>query len=337
MFDDVIVVSSATSAFNNAALVTPAFFWNALLCSPLFVGIYLLGKSFIAKMGFGKYVSVENVSFWVVVITAIWVVLMGGNYGVLRDKVSLLPWVTAMILFVASIFVGIKTRNVKIPVWYGGADASNKRKWLVNILSGLVILLPVALSDTLNWWGPVLQVCAVLVGLGLGRYTSRQMRILPSSLLVMWATVVGLLMQPEYFRFAQLGNLTLIHLLWVLLTGFFAVATVMVYMVNPRNRVHQSAYVKLKWLLRFTTLFGVVLFALTEAVPVFLFAVFSVTLLFGLSVWHSESKKSGVVDGLFAWTVTLFGVLINVPTVTAMGILLLAMHPFKLRDAKYLL
>lgn len=337
MFEDITVVSSAVSAFNNAALAGAAFFWNALLCSPLFLAAYLLGKSITAKTMIGKYVSMQNVSFWTVVITAIWVVLMGGNYGVLRDGVSLLPWVTAMVLFVSCVFVGIKTRDVKLPVWYGNRDVSRRKKWIINGLCAVVVLLVVALSDTLNWWGPLLQVAAVVLGIVIGRYTNRQMRTLPCSLIVMGATVTGLVMQPEYFRFAQLGNLTLLHLFWLLITGGMAIATLAVYLVNARERVHRSAYVKLKWLMRFVTLLCTVLFLLTEAVPVFLATMVMLFGLFGLSVWHAKSKKSDMAEGLFAWTVILFGILINVPTITIMGILLMTMKRSHLADAKFLL
>ena len=44
MFDESLVVASAVSAFNNAAVVGPAFLWNAVLASPLFVAVYVFGR-----------------------------------------------------------------------------------------------------------------------------------------------------------------------------------------------------------------------------------------------------------------------------------------------------
>ena len=44
MFDDSLIVASATSAFNNVAVAAPAFFWNAVLCLPLFFGIYAFAR-----------------------------------------------------------------------------------------------------------------------------------------------------------------------------------------------------------------------------------------------------------------------------------------------------
>ena len=103
MFDESLVVASAVSAFNNAAVAAPAFFWNALLGVPLFVVVYFLGRNFSDKLGFRPYVTSSRISFWAVFITAMWVVLRGGNYDVLRDGVSLVPWLTAAVLLVASI------------------------------------------------------------------------------------------------------------------------------------------------------------------------------------------------------------------------------------------
>ena len=41
MLNDIIIVESAVSAFNNAALWMPAFLWWSLLALPLFVVIFL--------------------------------------------------------------------------------------------------------------------------------------------------------------------------------------------------------------------------------------------------------------------------------------------------------
>ncbi|MCR4918013.1 MAG: hypothetical protein K5912_03670 [Alphaproteobacteria bacterium] len=360
--DPTLVVSSAFNTFNNGALATPAFFWGALLCLPLFLAVYYFGKSSVAKMLVKKYVSTERVCFWAAGLTALWLVLMGGNYAVLRDSkgveltvmhlvqkittinlafsvnnVSLLPWVTAFALFIVCVFVGAKTRSIKLPLWYGKADISRRRKWFINILVGLLVLLLVAISGCMTWWTSLIQVGAVLLGVFLGRRIIRKIHFLPYTLLVFGAVVVGLLMQPEYFRFAQLGNLTLIHLLWLLLTGGTIVAALATNIVNARGRVHDSAYIKLKWLARFLTLLCVVLFVLTESVPMFLTSLLFAFALFGLSVWHGKENQHALSESLFGWAVIFFGVTINVPTITVLGILLLCVHQFNFKAAKFLL
>ncbi len=91
-------------------------------------------------------------------------------------------------------------------------------------------------------------------------------------------------------------------------------------MVNPRGRIHQSAYVKLKWLMRFVSALAVILFLLTEAVPIFIGAVLMLFVLFAMSIWHAESVPAGLENR----------VLTGLVVVTAMGILWYA----TLRDDK---
>ncbi len=320
MFDETLVVASAVSAFNNMAVATPVFLWNAVLCLPIFVGIYLFVRNFSDKFGIQSYVTIPRMSFWTVLMTALWVVLMGGNYAVLRDGVSLLPWLTGAILFVASIYIGINTRVIALPVWYGSQRVSKRNRWLINLAVLLVCLVPVGLSGLINWWGPILQVLAVIFGLLLGRYSGRQMRSTTSTLMVIFGTAVAILMQPELWRFGQLGNLTPAHLLGILSVGIFIAIAMALHIVSPRGRIHQSAYVKLKWLMRFVTLLCAVLFCLTEAVPIFIATVVAMFILVGMSVWHAHEIKAELPGTFFAWSIILFGILIGVPTIAAIGI-----------------
>ena len=69
-----------------------------------------------------------------------------------------------------------------------------------------------------------------------------------------------------------------------------------------------------------------VLFALTEAVPIFIAAAFMAFILFGLSVWHAENLPQELSERALAWAIILFGVLISVPTITAIGITWIAIN-----------
>ena len=53
MFQDVYVVNSAVSAFNNAALFAPAFLWWGLLSLPLMWGVWVAADVIKAKLGLG--------------------------------------------------------------------------------------------------------------------------------------------------------------------------------------------------------------------------------------------------------------------------------------------
>ena len=339
MFQDTLVVTSAVSAFNNAAVVSPAFFWNAVLCIPLFVAIYLFGRLYGKKLGLDGLFNLERVVFWSIAMIAFWIVFMGGNYDVLRDGVSLLPWVTAGILFVSCFFIGTKTRAVPLPLWYGHAGASKRMRWLVNVAVFMILMIPVGFSDTLNWWGPFLQVGAVCAGLLIGRLRNWHVRSVPCMVLLMFAVTVALLMQPEFFRFGQLGNLTPIHLIGILMTGILLAAAIAVDVVPERGKIHKSAYVKLKWFVRFGAVLCMVLFLLTEAVPIFIATVFMAFVLFAMSLWHAESLSAGLRDKMVGFAVIMFGILIDLPTITAMGLFWLSFLSTgeKRSDARFLL
>lgn len=317
MFNDAIVVQSAVSAFNNAALSAPAFLWWALLSIPLYVMVYFCGDAFLARIGWNKRGLGGRFALTTVVMILCWVVLFGGNYDVLRDNISVLPFMVAAISFVASLFIGSHTRDIALPRW----REMGRRRRVVMAVSVLLVAVAVGLSDTHAWWGPLLQVGAVASGLILGRRAKRDMRPLAGALLVMMATVVAILMQPEYFRFGMLGNLTPAHLLFLVAFGCAAVATFALRNINPRGRIHRSAYIKLKWMARFVVALGLVLFVMTESVPVFLGTICAMFVSCALSVWHQGSVDENIGKKMFAITLGLFGIITVMPVITAMGIL----------------
>lgn len=326
MFDDAIIVQSAISAFNNAALVAPAFLWSALLTLPLYLVVWVFGDKIADYLRWSRGNITMRAALWTVITTIGWVVLFGGNYGVLRDDTSTLPFMIAAIIFVASIFVGSYTRDIK----YARRE---------NAIYIILVLLALGLSDMHAWWGPILQIGAAFIGFVIGRRAGVEMPPVPGVILISGATVTSLLMQPEYFRFGQLGNLTWVHLLFVGLFGIVAAATVAVRNINTRGRIHHSAYIKLKWMVRFVVALGVALFVMTESVPVFLGTSAAAFVLVALSVWHAKDMPSTLGNKLFALAVMLFGILITMPVITAIGIVYMVNMPKSdfLREIKQLL
>ena len=307
MFDDAIIVQSAISAFNNAALVAPAFFWSALLTLPLYFIIWKFGTKIAEFLRWSRGNITMRAALWTVVVTVGWVVLFGGNYGVLRDDTSTLPFMIAAITFVSSVFIGSYTRNIKF----------FRRENLIYII---MVLMALGMSDMHAWWGPLLQIGAAFFGFVIGRGSKMEMPAVPGVLLISGATVTAMLMQPEYFRFGQLGNLTWLHLLFVVAFGAVAAATIAVRNINACGRIHDSAYIKLKWMIRFVVALGVALFIMTESVPVFLGVAAAVFVLVALTVWHAKKIPGAMDDKLFALSIMLFGILISMPVITAIGI-----------------
>ena len=54
MFNDVSIVSTAVSSFNNAALYSPYFFVVGLFSIPLFFMVYLYGRDFVSRIGWAN-------------------------------------------------------------------------------------------------------------------------------------------------------------------------------------------------------------------------------------------------------------------------------------------
>ncbi len=317
MFNDTIIVQSAVSAFNNAALFGPAFLWWALLAAPLFGLVYMCGKSFMTRVGWTAESMQGRVTLYTVILTFAWLILMGGNYGVLRDGVTLLPLLNAVIAFVAALFVGSHWHDLGASRWTELQRPARLRR-MVGIA---LVLLAVGASDMHAWWGPILQIGAVLTGWLIGRMAHCPMRPVAGTLLVIMTVVTAMLMQPEYFRFGQLGNLSVWHILFVVLTGGAVAATAALYNVVPRGKIHHSAYVKLKWMLRCVVTLGGALVFLTESVPVWLGTCAAAFMMFALSIWHAKLIPADLAPRMLALTVVLFGILTVMPAVSALGIL----------------
>ena len=316
MFESTMIVQSAISAFNNAALAAPAFFWWALLAMPLFVMVAFYGGDFIRRIGWNNDNIASRASLVTIILTLMWVVLFGGNYGVLRDNITVLPFMVAAIVFVASVFIGSYLRNFKLPAFRG---ASRGRK-LGIVAAWIAILGIIGLSDIHNWWGPILQVGAFLGGLAVGRLARREMRPIAGTVLIVMAVIVAILMQPEFFRFGQLGALTPVHLLFLILMSGAVAATVALRNVRPRGLIRHSAYVKLKWLGRFLSVLCMALFVLTESVPIFLGMTVMFFLMFAMSVVHADKLPDNIDVRMFAIILMLFETITTLPVISALGL-----------------
>lgn len=326
MFEDAIIVQSALSAFNNAALVAPAFLWSAVLTLPLYIIVWLFGGQIAEKIGWLKSNIIGRASLWTAIITFGWVVLFGGNYGVLRDDTSTLPFMVAAIVFVSALFLGSHLQSKQLVT-------------RSNLPYIALVLVALVLSDTHTWWGPLLQVGAAAVGFIFGRMAHSEMRDVPGVLLIIMATTTAMLMQPEFFRFGQLGNLTPVHLVFITMVGMCLAATIALRNIKPSNKIHDSAYVKLKWMARFVVMLAVAVFIMTESVPVFLVSELVGFVLFALSVWHSATETDVLSEKLYALTILLFGIITTMPVISAIGIVMLSLLPHGnlWAESKYLL
>jgi len=317
MFDESLVVQSAVSAFNNAALALPAFFWWGLLMLPLFYVTYKYGNKFLDIIGWTKDSIQNRIIKWTVIMSLLWLVLFGGNYIVLRDTETLLPFVTATIAFIGMVFVGNITRDLPIPKWSG---LTRRQKWQLLFFCALILGI-IGLTDTHTWWGPILQIAAFIFGGYMGRRMKRDMPYIPFISVFLFLFTIAILMQPEFFRFGQLGNLTLLHLAGVVFIGIPIVGSVMLRNIKPSGKIYKSAYIKLKWLMRCIVALSGCLFIMTESVPVFLGTCALSGCLFWLKIIHAKTTPEHLADKLLMMGIFSFGLVTVMPVISCLAIL----------------
>ena len=323
MFDGFPVVQSAVSAFNNAALAGPAFFWYGILALPLFFAARMFGGGVMSRVDLfvGARARTSAMAAVVMAMTFLWLVLMGGNWGVLRDATSTLPFCVAGLLFVTAAIVARASRG-----FLGMLPAT--RRVRMSVMGGVLLVALVAgISGVPTWWGYMMQAAAVFCGVALGLGMRGGVNPAAMSVVVMYAVAAVILMQPEFFRFGQLGALTLVHLGWLVLIAACAAVAVAVRIVRPRGRIHHSAYVKLKWLGRFVCALAVVIFVMTESVPVFLGMTAAFLFSAMMSVWHADKLPDGTADACGAAMMFLFGIMTVMPAVSALGVIYWASLP----------
>ncbi len=318
MFDDTIIVQSAVSAFNNAALSTPAFLWCAVLATPLFYIASKYGNNIFTFCGWNKNNLSRHIETWSVGLIIVWLVLFCGNYTVLRDKATVLPFVIAAILCIScAIFIP----NIRDAFHNKWQSAPTKQKRIM-IFAGAIGILFLGLVDTHTWWGPILPIGSVILGITISRFIKPNKYITPLITPIIIAITTVILMQPEFFRFGQLGALSPIHLLFLMFTGIVAAATIALKNIKPCGYIYHSAFVKLKWMTRFVTSLMVALFVLTESVPVFLSMLIAFFIMFALSIIHEKHAPviNILANQMFALTLMLFGIITTMPVITTMAI-----------------
>ncbi len=326
MFNESLIVTTAVSSFNNAALFSPYFFVIGLLSLPLFYFTYVYGRDMLARLKWNNGLE-EKIGFWSVLTLVFWLLIFGGNYAVIRDGISLLPTVIAIVLFGSMAYV----TNKMIKLNYLTVFKSKKSFWFA-----LFILLMLAcLSAKPDLFCILLQVSAVFCGIVVGARLKNMSDIFASTL-IFGVTTALILMQPEYFRFGQLGNLTIIHLAMLLLTGFFAVTTLVVKYVNARSKIYESAYIKLKWLFRIIAALAIVLFVLTESVPVFVGLLGALCLDEALTIYHSNKVATNISKHSWSMMLICFGLLIMCPIISCLGILYLVQYGENLKAKTFL-
>ena len=327
MFDSFSVVSTAVSSFNNAALYNPLFFALGVLMLPLFFMVYLYGNDFVSRIGWKKNEIQQKTGFFSALLLLLWLLVFGGNYAVIRDGISLLFVMIAFVLFVLTALLVQQSIKLK----YIEKITNKKTEWFV--FGGL--LLFATLSAPSNWVGILLQVSAVLCGIITGCRTKYELPLKDTVTVLFGGVTTLILMQPEYFRFGQLGNLTLVHLVAILFVGFCFVTALVAKYAKARSKIRKSAYIKLKWLFRIISLLALVLFISTESVPVFIGLMCAVSMLEILTIYHGSNDCESISNKAWALMLMGFGIITICPVITSLGLVYMMAETSDLKLADF--
>ena len=324
-----MVVQSAISTFNNAALRAPDFFWVALLCLPVFVAAWMFAPQLAERFLPDKKTRDYRLSVLAVALIFLWV-LTHENFAVLRDGASYIGIVAAFVLYFCTAFLSREYYERKLRL---SQFLPVNEKWGVRIdwaVPFAIILIAGWRAMDAGWEGIVLQAGAVAIGWVVGFLLNwKSAREGNPKLLIaalMFACVFGLIMQPEFFRFGQLAHLTAVHLLSLAAAAATITAFTALHFFRPRGWLTASIYRRAKLIARMLAGLVLVLLFITESAPIFFIfaAVMGASAL--LSVLHQPVKSADSLAVLkqdfWLLSLGLFGVLTVTPALTAAAVVM---------------
>ncbi|MDR1697078.1 MAG: hypothetical protein LBR41_02565 [Rickettsiales bacterium] len=210
--ENLAVVQSAVSSFNNVALHAPDFLWAAVLALPIFIAAWIFAgditKRFFQESKWRNFAT-ANV---LMVLLPIWL-LSHGSFEALRNF-SWAPVIIAATLCVCASFL---TRRIIAADWIPSKfvleNWMRRTDWGLPIIAAGIAGL-CAIDGGFNAF--VLNFGAVLIGIAAGYcFQSRGAKSRDPkwiSAAAMCAITFAIAMQPEFFRWGQLGHLTAIHI-----------------------------------------------------------------------------------------------------------------------------
>ena len=325
MFDPTLVVQSAISSFNNIALHSPDFFWNALLCLPIFMVFWIFAPEISARFLPDSKKRLKTIATWGIAFIAIWL-LTHESFNALRDGITLgISALTAACIFVLGLFAGWH-----VPSFSNFVKIKEKWRKKADIAAPIVIAALVGLCAWGTWQTILVQFIAALFGFYAGRLmvhrNRRQMDSEWLSIILMGALLFGLVMQPEFFRFGQLGHLTIIHIFFLIATMLTIVGSIMMRLVRPTSWLKKSYYKKLIWLMRSGIILALALFILTENALAFAVLAFCLFIQAFITIRHRAPTDVGMLknwsEDLWILSLGLFGLLTTMPTIICAVIIL---------------
>jgi hypothetical protein len=325
MFDPTLVVQSAISSFNNIALHSPDFFWSALLCLPIFIVFWIFTPEISAKFLPDSKKRLRTIATWSIAFIAIWL-LSHENFNALRDGISLgISALTAACIFALGLFAGWH-----VPSFSNFVKVKEKWRKKMDIAAPIIASALIGLCAWGTWQTSLVQFIAALFGFYAGRLmvyrNRRQMDSEWLSIILIGILLFGLVMQPEFFRFGQLGHLTIIHSLFLIAALVTIIGSIMMRLVRPTGWLKKSHYKKLMWLVRAGIIFALVLFFLTENALAFAILAMGIFVQSFIAIRHRSPTDGNLLknwsEDLWILSLGLFGLLTTMPAIICAVIIL---------------
>jgi hypothetical protein len=309
------VLTTAASTFNNAALSAPWFLQTALVSIPLFIAAWLAHDRILEKMAPDAKKRPLTIRAWLFFMIALWAAFGVGNFAAVREVSSWVELLVPTILFFASwgaAFAAVRAGTVRATKW----------KKRIRMAAAVSLVAVVGLVGARNIAGAFLPMSALVMGFITGFYSARyagpvnartpfSYPVISSSLLML-AGAAAILIQPELFRFGQLGNLDAFQL-----AGFAAVATIaplaivlslMARVKRAKGFLNAAAHGRVMWLLRLVVLLSLVIFFITESIVTFIILSFSMVPFAMVSGGHQPYAEAKSVNAFVfdAWCALIF-------------------------------
>jgi len=311
------------TSFNNAALLQPGFVWSAVMALPIFIAAWAVSPDILDRFFPTKKNRIENFAWLVGAVMICHIIFNYGNWNVVRDGATLLPYLNAVCLFLLArdFMTRLYLSNPRMPKRWQKLDQRIKYGVKLGFLiAGIAVL---AVSSAREWHFAALQISAALFGIASGYFGRRPFPPMSQMIFATSVLTVGITMQPEYFRFGQLGQLGVAHLAALALTVMLAALSFAFCNFANTGFVRDNHYKYIKWFMRFSSILGATLFIMTEAVPALLMTWASVFVLAWFAVKHAPkgTKLSSLAVNLWALMLMMFGIVGVMPVITVAGIL----------------
>ncbi|MDR2686036.1 MAG: hypothetical protein LBB23_04695 [Rickettsiales bacterium] len=308
------VLGTAASTFNNSALASPWFLQSAALAIPVFIAVWLASDAIIGRIMPDAKKRPLSSKVWIFISFVLWAAFGVGNFAALREPASMVEVLVPAVLFLSA--WGAAHSAVQL----GSVPATRLgRAQRVALIAGILLL--VGFAGARNLSGMFLPIAGIAGGFIGGFYSARYSGALKSftqgypiisSGVVMLLSASCILMQPELFRFGQLGNLDASQLMGL---GFVAVSAPMAAVLTMMARVKRArgflgevAHGRVMWLMRLIVLLCAILFFITESIVTFLILAASAIPYAMVSGGHQPYAEARAVNtfAFDVWCITLF-------------------------------